>query len=435
MRYLPTFFLFLLHLACQSPEKASPAAAAAPIRAMNESTLPAGSTTIAITGATLIDGNGGPALADAVVIVSGNVIQAVGKAGAVAIPDDAERIDASGQTLMPGLIDAHFHLVRDEAPALFLSRGVTSMRDPGAWIESYEAARALDKPNPRLFLTGPHLDMWPPAYPENSWILQDPEEARIAVNRFVDQGASAIKVYFRLSIALIREVCSTAHARGIPVTAHLEIADAREAIRAGLDGIEHITSFGTALLPDREGETYRQRILADNSARRQGRYEAWNDIDIDSPQADSLIRFLADRGTFVCPTLGAFEYRFSEKKQDSVSVAGFERMLAFTGKAYRGGARMVVGSHGAVPYGGFGWAYQNEMELLAEAGMVPADIIVAATMENARFFRIENRLGSIEPGKQADLLLLDGNPLEDIRAMRQVARVMLNGTWVPKWEE
>ena len=431
MRYLPAFFLFLLSaLACQSPENTAPAAVTPPIRAVNEATIPAGSATIAITGATLIDGNGGAALPDAVVIVSGNEITAVGKAGEITIPDGAERIDASGKTLLPGLIDAHFHLVRDEAPALFLSRGVTSMRDPGAWIESYEAARALDKPNPRLFLTGPHLDMWPPAYPENSQILHDPEEARIAVNRFADQGASAIKVYFRLSIALIREICTTAHARGIPVTGHLEIADAREAIRAGLDGIEHITSFGTALLPGREAETYRQRILANNSARRQGRYEVWSGIDLDSPQADSLIRFLADQGTFVCPTLGAFEYRFSENKQDTVSVEGFARMMAFTGKAWRGGARMVVGSHGAVPYGGFGWAFQHEMELLAQAGLTPAAIIMAGTKENARFFRIDDRLGSVEPGKQADLLLLDANPLDDIRAMRQVARVMLNGVWV-----
>ena len=349
----------------------------------------------------------------------------------IQIPEDAERIDGSGMSLLPGLIDAHFHLNKHKGhPNLFLRNGITSLRDPGAWIEDFEEELTADYPNPRLFLTGPHLDMFPPAYPENSYILQDRQEAHHAVNAFVDQGASAIKVYFRLSLGLIEEVCKTAHERGVPVTAHLEITDARDAIRAGLDGIEHITSLGTTLMRRDRAEKYRQSVLADNNARRQGRYEVWNGLDIDNRKTNELIDFLVAEGTWVCPTLGAFEYRLDENKDDTVRHRGFEKMMAFTRKAIKGGVRIVVGSHSAVPYAAWGKAYHHEMKLLAECGMKPADIIVAATMENARFFRIDKRLGSIEKGKIADLILINGNPLNDITATQEIQKIMINGNWI-----
>src|SRR5215218_8141740 len=146
-------------------------------------------------------------------------------------------------------------------------------------------------------MMGPHLDSPPAAYPADSHIVRDAEEARVAVNRLVDGGASGIKVYFRLPLGLIKVVVETAHARGVPVTSHLEIVDAGDAIRAGVDGVEHVTSFGTALTPAREAEMYRQRVLADNNARREGRYEVWDKIDLDSPPARAVFRLIAERGT------------------------------------------------------------------------------------------------------------------------------------------
>jgi imidazolonepropionase-like amidohydrolase len=400
------------------------------IRAVNEEELEAGEKTIAIVGATLIDGHGAAPIENSVVLVRGNKIESVGKNGEIEIPSDAEVIEAQGQTLMPGLIDAHYHLNRnDERLPFFLRQGITTVRDPGAWIEDYDRIRASGQPIPRLYLTGPHLDMFPPAYPENSFILQDREETRIAVSRFIEQGASAIKVYFRLSLGLIEEVCATAHSYGVPVTAHLEITHAGDAIRAGLDGIEHITSFGTALLPAPAAEAYRQRVLADNNARRRGRYEVWQALKLENnPRVDSLLNTVLERETYICPTLGAFEKR--SDRGDSLEVEAFAKMMAFTGLAHERGARISVGSHSWVPYAPDGWAYAHEMALLAECGLSNAEIIEAATMENARFFRIEDQLGSIEAGKLADLILLDENPLEDIRAMERIRRVMLNGRWV-----
>ena len=363
------------------------------------------------------------------VVVKGNVIDYVGEAKQDIIPAEAEIFDAQGMTLLPGLIDAHYHGANPEMATTFLKRGVTTVRDPGAWISSYDSVRSSDHAIPRLFLTGPHIDTYPPAYPDNSYLIKDPSEGRIAVNQFADRGATAIKVYFRLSTEMIQVVCDAAHERGLPVTAHLEITNAIDAIKVGLDGIEHVTSFGTALLPPREEEKYKNLIMGDNAARERGRYEAWNMIDMENnPSVEKLIQFLVEHETFVSPTLAIFEKQFD--KGDSVEVDGFGNMLKFIGKANNGGVKIVVGSHTWVPYAETGYAYYREMELLKDAGLSTMEVIVAATMENARFFQVDSRLGSIEQGKTADLILLRENPLKDIKAMRSVEKVMLNGVFV-----
>jgi imidazolonepropionase-like amidohydrolase len=401
------------------------------MREVNEVARPAATKTTAIVGATLIDGRGGAPLADAAVIVRGERIIAVGKRAAVHVPTDAEVIEARGMTLLPGLIDAHFHIDGDDTlPSLFLTHGVTSARDPGQWIEAYDNARKLGRPLPRLFLAGPHLDTPPPAYPADSFIVRDADETRAAVNRFIDQGASVIKVYFRLPLGLIKVVTATAHARGVPVTSHLEIVDAADAIRAGIDGVEHVTSLGTALSPLREAEKYRQAVLADNNARRDGRYRVWSGLDLQSPRVQPLLDLMVRRGTFLSPTLAVFERRSGDQGTNEMHVRGFETMLRFVGLARKSGVRIVVGSHSSVPHAERGWAYQRELELLVESGLTPSQAIVAATMENARFFRIADRLGSVEVGKLADLLLVEGDPLSNISAMRRVKRVMLNGLWI-----
>ncbi len=401
------------------------------MREVNEVAKPAANQTIAIVGSTLIDGRGDSPVKDAVVIVRGEKIVAVGARGAVTIPKAAAIIEASGLTLLPGLIDAHFHLDGDEGlPSLFLSQGVTSVRDPGAWIEAYDGVRQSGQPLPRLFLAGPHLDDAPPAYPHDAFIVRDAEETRLAVNRFVEQGASVIKVYFRLPLGLIRVAVETAHARGVPVTAHLEIVDAADAIRAGVDGIEHVTSFGPALVLPREAEKYRQAMIADNNARREGRYKVWSELDLNAPRVHPLLALIAQRGTFVSPTLAVFEKQAGDMKASETQVRAFGQMLKFVGMVKRAGGRVVVGSHSSVPYAERGWAYQRELELLVASGLSPMEALVAGTMENARFFRIADRLGSIEAGKLADLILIDGDPLKDLAAMRRIKRVMLNGKWV-----
>ena len=401
------------------------------IREVNAAEIAAGNKHIAIVGATIIDGNGGEPVVNGIVLIKGNIIEAAGSAAKINIPQDAEIVDAKGMYILPGFIDAHFHLDNMRGlPALFLQHGVTSVRDPGAWIEEYDGERKSGKMIPRLFLAGPHLDAPGPAYPHDAYIVRDSLEAVNAVERQINQGASVIKVYFRLSPGLIHNVCTAAHKRGIPVTAHLEITEAMEAIECGLDGVEHITSFGLSLIPKQEGEKYRQKVWADNNARKEGRYDVWSSLDINSKMADSLTRYVARKGTFISPTLGAFEYRTGKEKTDSIKLLAFNNMKAFTGKLKNAGARIVLGSHSNIEYAELGWAFQHEMELLVHSGMSNMQVIVAATMENARYFKIDHKLGSIEKGKIADLVLLKGNPLQDIKAAYQVSKVMLNGNWV-----
>ena len=423
MKILLTTLLTVILCGFASAQKLSP-------REVNKVAQPAATSVIAIVGATLIDGTGAPAVSDSVVVIRGDRIVAVGKRAVLKVPSDAEIVDAKGLTLVPGLIDSPFHIDGDDPlPALYLSHGVTSVRDPGQWIEAYDVARNAAAPVPRLFLCGPHLDSPPPAYPTDSYIVRDADETRLAVNRFVDDGASAIKVYFRLPLALIKVAIETAHARGVPVMGHLEIVDARDAIRAGIDGIEHATSFGTALLPLRDAEKYRQAVLASNDARREGRYQVWNAINLKTPQAASLFKLIVDRGVVVSPTLAVFERQRGDKDTTDVHVHAFKQMEAFVGLANKAGAKIVVGSHSEVPHAKRGWAYQRELELLVESGLTPMEALVAGTMENARYFHVSDRLGSVEAGKLADLVLVEGDPSKDISNMRRIKRVMLNGIW------
>jgi imidazolonepropionase-like amidohydrolase len=400
------------------------------IHEVNENEISAGQSIIAIVGATLIDGISSGPISNSCVIVRNQTLESVGKADEVSIPADAEIIDGKGLTLLPGLIDAHYHNEESlDMGVRFLRNGITSVRDPGAWIEAYDSLRATGKAIPRLFLTGPHINSFPGAYPKDAYIVRDAAEGGLAVHKLANQGATAIKVYYGLPLGTIREVCEVAHAHGLPVTAHLEFTDVKDAITAGLDGIEHITSFGSFLMEPREAEEYKQRVMEDHDARKRGRYEIWNRLTLDgNPKVGSLIRFIALHKTFVSPTLAIFERQ--EDRADSIEVNGFRNMIKFAGQLKNGGATLVVGSHTWVPYAEPGFAYMREMELLRQAGLTPMEILQAATINNARFLRIDERLGSIEEGKIADMIVVDGDPLSDISAMRKVKRVMLNGVWV-----
>ena len=432
--WLGCHILLLFQLSCTTDQVDSEKTGSPPfpeITAVNQTELAIGTDTLAIVHCQIIVGDGQSVIPDGVVIIANEVIQTVGAYKDVTIPPEIRVLEARGMTLVPGLIDAHFHLDNmDSLPNLFLQRGITALRDPGAWIEAYDQERASDLDLPRLYLTGPHLDGYPPAYPKNSFVVRDAPEATAAVHAFAQQGASAIKIYFRTPLGIIEAICEAAKEEGIPITAHLEITDIYAAINAGLTGIEHITSLATNLIPVQEAEAYKQSILKDNNARKTGRYNLWREIDAFGPKATQLAQFLAKQGTFVCPTLGAFEYQAKSDQVDSLRQVAFRNMMEYTRVLHELGVKIVVGSHSWVPYANYGWAYHHEMELLAKLGMEPLAIIHAATAQNAKFLGVFDQIGTIEAGKLADLVLIAGDPLDEITAMRNISRVMLAGKWV-----
>lgn len=436
---LPSVLLVLLSLGLSlswAPPHSGLAQEFLGLAEVNPPAMPAASNSFAIVGGLLIDGRGGAPIPNSVVLVRGHKIVAVGSSDEIQIPDGVEQIDARGKSVLPGLIDSHFHTAVGEAmnsiPPLFLSHGVTTARDPGRPIEAYDRYRSSDRSAPRLFLTGPHYDQPPFAWPDNAVEIKDARHARLATQQFFAEGASAIKVYFRLPLTEIRATCDQAHELGIPVTAHLELVDADLAIAAGLDGIEHITSFGTVLADPEIAEQFRSSVFAENSARSEGRYRLWASLDFeDSPRKVRLLKLLKDQRVVVSPTLATFERRAGGRDVEPYHVRGFENMLAFVGECSRAGITVVTGSHTWSRHVPMGWAYQREMELLRESGMSPMEIILASTLHNARFLGCQDRLGTLESGKLADIVVVDGNPLEDIQAMYQIALVVQNGNRLP----
>ena len=400
---------------------------------MNTIAEPTTTNLVVIDNARVVDGNGGTPLDNACVIIEGDTIAYVGAQSEAVIPDDAQRVDATGKCLLPGLLDSHFH-ARDSAKTLVeyeLNNGITAFRDPGHPFKFYDWLAKSDTVIPRVFLCGGHLDAEPPAWPDQAVVIGTSQQAIDAVNRHVDQGASGIKIYMHLPLPLIQSACNAASGRGVPVTAHLELIDADAAIRAGVTGIEHITSFGTTLAEFEHAQEFKQALMTDATARHAWRPRLWQRINLhNNPRLEPLLNLLVQRQTFISPTLAIFEARTDEKNATPEEVAAFANMMQFFALCHQRGARIVVGSHTAAPFAARGKAYLREVELMAQAGMRPLDIITAATKNNAMFFGAQDRLGTIEVGKQADLILIDGDPTQRIEELDKVHRVMLNGVWI-----
>jgi imidazolonepropionase-like amidohydrolase len=400
----------------------------------------------------VIDGTGVAPIERGRIVIEADRIAAVGPAEKVSAPADAETIDLTGRTVVPGLIDLHFHIENDPKLALRqLSHGVTAFRDPGQWEEKFIELRrmiAADQlPGPRIFTAGPHIDGERPAYPADAVVARDPDEARRLAERNIERGASALKIYFRLPLASARAVIQVCQMRRVPCTAHLEVLDARDLLAAGLHGLEHITSLGMSLLPRMEAEAYRQSVLADNDARRDGRYRLFAKVDLNGSEAQALYAVLGARQPWLDATLAVFERRANppsprrgsggtsrprgtKPELMTVMVEGFEKMKQLTRRASQEGARLVMGGHSTVPFAARGEAPWRELELLVESGLSPLEAITAATGTAADFLYRSDQLGRLRPGLQADVVVLRDDPMRDMSAIRTVERVMVAGTWV-----
>jgi imidazolonepropionase-like amidohydrolase len=387
----------------------------------------------AIVGARLIDGTGSPAVENSVVMVRGGRIVAAGKAGTVMVPAGVRVIHAEGQSLLPGLWEMHAHYSGVEFGPALLSAGVTTARDCGGEFEFLTTLRRkIDKDHalgPRLLLAGLIDSGGPLAFGYVD--VKDPAEAVEAVDTYADAKFEQIKVYTQLQPEVLKAISAEAHRRGMTVTGHVPAAiNAFDGIADGMDQINHLQFVTRAMTPD--GST--------------------GPVDLESERAKRLIALLKEKQIVVDPTLGWGEMAGHPKNVDvasfepGINAAPFtlsskfrglgvsaadeakfhERMetnLKVVGALYRAGVTIVPGSDTGL----LGYGLDRELELYVEAGMSPMEAIQSATIVSARVMKLDGESGSIEVGKRADLVLVDGNPLEKISDIRRVVSVVSDG--------
>jgi imidazolonepropionase-like amidohydrolase len=203
-----------------------------------------------------------------------------------------------------------------------------------------------------------------------------------------------------------------------------------------LNGVEHITSLGFGLMTRMKAEIYRQAVLENSDARRDGRYVMFSELDLDGAAAQALYTVVRDKKPWLDATLAVFERRADrppekvKPEQAKLLAAGFQKMKELTRRASREGARVVMGGHSTVPFAGRGEAPWRELELLVESGFSPLEAITAATSTAAGFLYRSTDLGSLRPGCQADLIVIPGDIQRNISAIRNVERVMVAGQWI-----
>ncbi len=422
-----------------------------------------------IEGGTLIDGTRAEPLPDAAVLTqSGRIVDAGPAARVGARPEcaGAERIDARGTWIIPGLIDAHIHstLTGPESMPVFLACGVTTVRDVGGPLDAMTSIRdrlaAGDAPGPRFVFCGPLIDGEPPSFPNAILpIIQATPDAAAAAalaEECLARGAGAIKLYFRLPRASVGEVVRRVAGR-VPVTGHLGRTRASEAVAEGINCFEHaVVTLYNDVAPESRRFDAVSASMADPGFW-SGLVEGWAESDLDAAPAQLLLEDMRRADVTLDPTLDIVSLTGRRATEDphlryvrrelrqvwemrgqaagdrpAIDAAVAERGHRACGEYVRRyqamGGRVVAGTDvGAVPYLVPGFSLHGEIRMLAEAGLSNHDVLRAATIEAARALRIDAETGSIEAGKTADIVLLEANPLDDIKHVGSIREVIREG--------
>ncbi|MDR3618478.1 MAG: amidohydrolase family protein [Paludisphaera borealis] len=414
---------------------------------------------VVIEGCSVFDPESGTMLEGRTIVVRGERIVAVASAGEkLEVPPDATRIDGRGRFALPGLIDAHVHLVHvldfahvtgDEVLPLYLAAGVTSVRSTGDEIVAATLvarfAAARPESSPRVFTCSPLLDADPPIHRDVGRAVTDPAQVPAILDEIKRWGATTLKIYAGTGRAVGRAIIEEGHRRGLFVTAHLGAYSAQDAAADGVDGLEHIWSVFNYVIPP--------ETAAQPGSR--GR------LDLANPLCESLVAELARRKIYVDPTLVVFrnmiilpdvpEVRDHPDnalaprrlrdfwpvylKRSGCPQGGpledrrreFAKYQELTGKLYRAGVPLLVGTDSPEPQVTPGFSLHQELELLVESGLPPAAALRAATLHNAKVLNQQDHLGAIAAGKLADIVLLTANPLEDVRNTRRIELVVRGG--------
>jgi imidazolonepropionase-like amidohydrolase len=422
---------------------------------------PAPKVTLALVGGQVIDGYEGPPIHDGVVLIAGERILAVGRRGEVAIPAGVPVIDTSGMSVMPGLMDMHVHLMilghsdyeywdkaylgkfRDEimpiAAKQLLMSGVTTVRDLGAPLEDSLAVRKKiasgEIPGPRLFVSGPFIQRAPYAKHEESyrWGVNGPEDARAKVQKLVDAGVDVIKLIDQdqLTGDEVKAVVETAHKGGKPVVAHAHREDEiRVGLKYGVDSFEHT---GLATEPG-----YPDDIL--DMIRKRNNTLYW------CPTIEGL--FLADYTARTFPDrLDDPTWKKEMPKEMAADVRAslrdithldyftltFRRLPTLARKFQQlreTGVTMLIGTDSGIPGNFHTDSTWRELETWVRLGVSPMQAIGAATRWPARFLKKENELGTLAPGRYADVIAVRGDVLSNIGLLQRVDVVVKNGVRV-----
>jgi imidazolonepropionase-like amidohydrolase len=409
---------------------------------------------LAYTHARVFDAEQRAWLFDHTVIVTGDKITAVGPSSSVAIPAGAEVVDLTGKSLLPGLIDMHSHLDRGRG-VLHIASGVTTIRDLGndedvldELAARFDAGTAI---GPHVIRFGRIEGRGPNAIAAKV-TATTADEARAAVAQFAKRGYDGIKIYNSVEPALVRVIATEAHARGLPVTGHVPaFMRADEAIDAGFDGLEHINMVLLQFLATRAtdtSDTTRFTLVGERGAT----------VDLASPAVRDFIAMLRTRRIVVTPTFAVLERMFTGvpgtiapgqeptvrrmppamarmHTRHRITVAeadrpgyreAWQRMLELAKLLHDEQVPLAIGSDSTA-----GLMLHRELELFAEAGFPNATILAIATLENARALRRDHLFGSITVGKRADLVIVDGDPIADITAIRNVVSTMRGGIVFP----
>jgi len=423
---------------------------------------------VALTHVRVIDGTGAAARPNQTVIIDHGNIAAAGDAGAVQIPAGARQLDLTGDTVYPGLVGMHEHLFYPSfypatpgmplyaeqvfsAPRLYLASGVTTIRTAGS-LEPYtdlNIKKAIEDgsvPGPSIDVTGPYIQ-GPNGYALQMPVVASRAQARRLVEYWAQEGVTSFKAYMNISHDALAEAVKAAHERGIKITGHLCSVGFTEAAELGIDDLEH------GLLVDTEFTPGKQRDVCPDQRQSTASIMA---LDLKGAEAQKMIHTLVNHKVAVTSTLAVFDALLpgrpplEARMLDAMSpqaaesyLAAKDRTLANPGPrtvawlkkemdferefAAAGGLLIAgcdpTGNGGALP----GFGDERNLELLVEAGFKPEEAIHIYTQNGAIYLGRQNRIGSIAPGKQADLVVVDGDPSTHIADVEKVRYVFRQG--------
>ena len=367
------------------------------------------------------------------------------------LPTQAQNsIDGKGRIVLPGLFDMHGHLSRWEGP-LHLAAGVTTLRDMGNDNASLQAI--MDETingellAPTVVPTG-FLEGESPYSARNGFVVKDLAGAKAAIDWYAAHGYPQLKIYNSFPKAILKDTVAYAHQRGIRVSGHVPaFLKAEDVIAAGFDEIQHINQLLLNFLvkPDTDTRTLERFYLPAKQVA---------SLDLQGKAVQDYIKLMKNKGIVVDPTLATFDFlkkvdgtvgdpwkaivdhlppdlqrTYSTAELDIPDAAtaalyakSYAKMVEFVGLMYKAGIPVVAGTDELA-----GFTLQGELELLVKAGLTPAQALQVATLNGARYSKVEANKGSIEVGKDADLLLVDGDPTKNIGDIRQLALVITQG--------